>query len=114
MINLPNWRLTSKYPAFYDSESGSSIEQTAKVYAAMQELIKEYNQFVEDTNKNINEFVGETNEDFEVFASALRQEFQDFIDIVDLKLKDIGGQMASLRIEYDELTESLNIVGGTE
>lgn len=91
MINLPEWRLTNKYPAFYDSESGSAIEQTAKVYAAMQELIKEYNQFVKDTNTAIDDFINTTNQDQETFATALRQEFQDFIDTVDMKIENIGG-----------------------
>lgn len=89
MINLPKWRLTHPFPAFYDSESGSAIEQTAKVYGAMQELIEDYNAFTESIEKQINEFTAETKEDQETFRTSLRQEFQDFIDTVELKLAGI-------------------------
>lgn len=89
MINLPKWRLTSKYPAFLDSESGTAIEQTAKVYGAMQELIDEYNAFVQEMETRINEFESTTNEDLETFKTSMRQEFQDFIDTVDMKLAGI-------------------------
>lgn len=83
---LPHWCLTDKNPAFFDMDSKTAIEQTARIYAAMQELIAEYNKFVDGVNLQIEEFINDTNKDYEVFRTGLRQEFQDFIDIVDLKL----------------------------
>lgn len=87
---LPIWRLTGKVPAFRDSESATTIEQTYKVYQAMQDLIEEYNEFATATNTKIENFIKEYNGDIEVFTTSLRQEFQDFIDIVDLKIQDIS------------------------
>ena len=109
MINLPKWRLTHPFPAFLDGESGTVIEQTAKVYAAMQQLIDEYNAFVESVNTQLAEFTATTKEEQEVFATALRQEFQDFIDVVDLKLATMD---AKVELIYNEQTESLEIIGG--
>lgn len=84
---LPHWVLSDKFPAFYDSESATAIEQTAKLYAAVNELIAEYNKFVDGVNLQIEEFIDSSHKDFETFTVGIRQEFQDFIDVVELKLK---------------------------
>ena len=111
MLNLPKWRLTNPFPSFLDSESGTAIEQTAKVYAAMQQLIDEYNAFVDSVTAQINEFTATTKADHEEFETALRQEFQDFIDTVDLKMSQ---QNAKIDLIYDEVTESITIGGGEQ
>lgn len=83
---LPHWVITDKFPAFYDSESATAIEQTARLYKAMQELISEYNSFVDSINQHISDFEKSTKKDYEIFTTAIRQEFQDFIDVVELKI----------------------------
>lgn len=87
MIRLPHWVITDRLPAIYDHESGTAIEQTAKVYGAMNELIDEYNKFVDHINETVEAFINNTNGDYEIFKVAIRQEFQDFIDVVNLKAK---------------------------
>lgn len=99
MNNLPKWILTNPFPAFHDVESGTAIEQTAKVYGAMQSLIDEYNAFVESTEAKINEFTADTEADQKVFETSLRQEFQDFIDTVTLKLVGYDGSLS----DFEEL-----------
>lgn len=94
MINLPEWKLTSKYPAFYDTESGTAIEQTAKVYGAMRELIDEYNAFVESITTRINEFEASLSAKEDEFEVGIRQEFQDFIDVVETKIGSIEALVA--------------------
>lgn len=88
MQRLPNWVLTNPRPAMYDFDSGTAIEQTARVYAAMNELIDSYNAFVDSMNNANEVFQNEVKEESNLFAVALRQEFQDFIDIVDLKMSE--------------------------
>lgn len=105
MINLPKWRLTNPFPAFLDSESGTAIEQTAKVYGAMQTLIDEYNAFAESVEKQINEFTAETEADQKVFETALRQEFQDFIDTIDMKLATMETTLASIEARLSALEQ---------
>lgn len=53
---LPHWVITDSYPAFYDSESMTAIGQTARLYGAIQELSKKYNQMVDSLNKEIVNF----------------------------------------------------------
>lgn len=128
MINLPKWVSTKSQPAFYDSESATAIEQTAKLYGAMQELIEEHNNFIESISKQINDFIIDTNGDYEVFQIAMRQEFQDFIDVVDVRLARLENDVVKtatdivnnaiktggikITEEYDSTTESLNLTGG--
>lgn len=45
---LPHWVVNDNRPAFYDTESATAIEQTAKLYGAMSEVIDEVNKKIEE------------------------------------------------------------------
>lgn len=107
MQRLPVWNFTNIIPAFNDLESGTSIEMVAKVYGAMNELIDEYNKFVENTNKEIDEFETSSEKNYEEFAVGLRQEFQDFIDIINLKCMELENYVK------DNLKETIYDLEGT-
>lgn len=87
MYKLPKWILADPTPALYDAENGTVIEQTAKVYKAFNELVDEYNTYVENLNKHIEEFENTLVKDQEAFKVGIRQEYQDFINTVDLKIQ---------------------------
>lgn len=82
---LPKWHLHGNRPSFYDCDSVTLLELASKLHGAMNELITEYNNFVDDVNARITEFMSETNSDQEAFEVAMRQEFQDFIDVINMK-----------------------------
>lgn len=86
MNRLPHWCLTDKFPAFYDTESATAIEQTAKLWGAMNTLIDSYNTWVDKINNDIEAFENNTDKNIELFEKELRQEFHDFINDVELKL----------------------------
>lgn len=129
MNKLPKWVIPSKFPALFDLESATAIEMTAKLYGTMQEMIDDYNKFVEAVNENIEAFENGVIASNKEFSVGLRQEFQDFIDVVELRISEAENYMktnidettantinraiekGSLRIteEYDEATESYNI-----
>ena len=133
---LPNWCLTNRHPAFHDVESMTAIEQTAKVYAAMNELIKEHNEFMENMETRLSDLLKNIEEDHDVYNVAMRQEFQDFINIIDLKVVEMNKKIDDsvsymsknlektlkaeiqryvndkgihVELEYDSDTESLNM-----
>ena len=83
---LPKWEMTSRHPAFFDAESGSCIEMTARVYNAMQTLIKEYNAFVEEINTKITDFDGDTKAEIEQFKVCITELVHDFIHCVESKI----------------------------
>lgn len=127
MINLPDWRLTNRFPTHYDCESGTTIEMTAKVYAAMQQLINEYNQFVVELNKELAQFKGETNVEIEQFKQCVTELVENHIKLVDTKLTQqdlmiqttIAEGIKNLKVEqvYNEETEAMDLIlttGGNE
>lgn len=112
MFKLPNWCITKNKPGFYDTESATAIEQTAKLYAAMQEVIEEHNTFIENITKKFEDFKTDTNADGELFRVGIRQEFQDFIDVVELRLKEIKQsiKLTDENVEkmYDQFIKAMN------
>ena len=84
---LPKWCLTGTRPAIYDIDSGTAIEQTALIYAKMNELIEEYNVFVDEVNKSVEDFILNSNTSYEEFRIGMEQKFNDFVKVVELKLK---------------------------
>lgn len=98
---LPNWRIPDTSPAFYDTESATAIEQTARLHDKVRELIEAYNEFVVNVEILIDEFETSATNDMETFKVGIRQEFQDFIDVVNLA---IGGQETKINeaIDYME------------
>lgn len=86
MRKLPHWTLTQKRPSIYDTESATAVEQTAKVYGAMQELIDEYNDFVDKLNAEIEAFETSTNQDIECFKTTMTELQTNFIECIDTKI----------------------------
>lgn len=102
MNKLPLWRLTEGLPAYKDAESATALEQTYKVYKAMNELVDEYNKFSANLEKHINDYINSTTKDLDEFKIGLRQEFQDFIDVVDVKIDTMETTILA------ECTEEMN------
>lgn len=88
MKKLPLWVVTDKFPAFYDSESATVIEQTAKIYGAMNELIEEYNAFVNSFNGVVESFKEDLLSDYEIFKQSVNTQILDFTNVVELKITE--------------------------
>lgn len=84
--HLPHWVLTDLQPAFYDVESGTSLQQTAKMYGKVQELIDLYNEFVTKVNKYIKDFEDGIIEDFEEFKNCIIVTMNQYIETIDTKI----------------------------
>lgn len=84
--HLPHWVLTDLQPAFYDVESGTSLQQTAKMYGKVQELIDLYNEFVTKVNKYIKDFEDGIIQDFEEFRNCIIKVMNDYIETIDTKI----------------------------
>lgn len=83
---LPFWVLTDLQPAFYDSESGTVLQQMSRVYAKVQELLDAYNNFVKEINTYISEFEDGIIKDFECFKNCVIQTMNDYIQTIDTKI----------------------------
>lgn len=83
---LPHWVLTNRYPAINDSESATAIEMVARVYGKTEELIADYNEFVDRVNQTIIDYQNEMNENFDEFRNQIIETMNDYIDCIDMKI----------------------------
>ena len=83
---LPLWVLTNKRSAFYDSESGTALEQTARVYGKMQELIEDYNKFATEVNKAITDYATDLDSSFDCFKTCITDLVENYIKSIDMKI----------------------------
>lgn len=83
---LPHWVLTNLQSAFYDSESGTILQQMARVYSKIEELINIYNEFACEINRYIKEFEDGIIEDFECFKNCIIKTMNDYIESIDTKI----------------------------
>lgn len=86
IIKLPKWCILGTLPAFYDTDSVTATEQTARVYAKMNELVDSYNAYVEQFNKHIEEYEGEHNQALSDFICQINCLCDKFINTVDMKI----------------------------
>lgn len=104
MIELmPKWVLENSTPSFYDKDSVTVIQATAKLYAKMNELITDYLEFIKDLNEDNETFKANIDNEIELFKTSIRQEFQDFIDAVDLKLEGYEHTLDDFRDSVEEV-----------
>ena len=109
---LPLWKMGESSPAFYDSESVTAIEAIAKLYGKTNEIVEDYNKFVEMWNKQISEFEYSTTKELSLFEKSMRQEFQDFIDVVSVKYEllesSVDEKINEIELPKIEIDEELN------
>ena len=83
---LPCWVLTNLQSAFYDSESGTVLQQLSRIYPKIEELISTYNEFVNEVNRYIKEFEDGIISDFECFKNCIIKTMNDYIESIDMKI----------------------------
>lgn len=108
MFKLNKWYLTRSLPAFRDSESFTILEQTYKLWQAMEQFETEYNSFVDSFNNEWELFETKYNGDIETFTLAMRQEFADFIEVADVRISNIETLLKSDDVNLDTLQELVN------
>ena len=87
---LPPWIETGLQPAFYDKESGTVLQQTARMYARVNMLIRMFNKLSKNTKETVEDYINKFNE--------LYNYVHDYFDNLDVQ-EEINHKM-------DELVES--------
>jgi hypothetical protein len=54
---LPPWVETGLQPAFYDKESGTVLQQTARMYDKVNQLIRNFNDLSKETKETVEEYI---------------------------------------------------------
>ena len=84
---LPPWVETGIQPAFYDKESGTVLQQTARMYARVNMLIRMFNKLSKETKETVDHYV----EEFTTLYNYVHDYF-DNLDVqeeIDHKLDDM-------------------------
>ena len=74
---LPPWIETGLQPAFYDKESGTSLQQTARMYARVNMLIRMFNKLSKNTKTVVEDYINQFNE--------LHDYVHDYFDNLDVQ-----------------------------
>ena len=130
MNTLPKWIFANPFPAIHDFESLTVLEQTARLYGVINELITKYNEAVEKLKEYGCDQI-EAREDFELKITKVMNEFMccmesTFKDNLDKTTKTVIKEMIAsgeiavadpfLEIEYEEATEAITVTvnGGVD
>lgn len=85
---LPPWIETGLQPAFYDKESGTVLQQTARMYARVNMLIRMFNKLSKNTKEEVERFetsVNETVENYIEQFNQLHDYVHDYFDNLDVQ-----------------------------
>ena len=74
---LPPWIETGLQPAFYDKESGTVLQQTARMYARVNMLIRMFNKLSKNTKTTVEDYINKFNE--------LHDYVHDYFDNLDVQ-----------------------------
>lgn len=83
---LPHWVLVDKFPAFYDAESKTTIQQTARLYGKINELIESYNKFIDLINTEIGNYQDGITKDFTDFKNNICKIITDYMYKIDTQI----------------------------
>ena len=85
---LPPWVETGIQPAFYDKESGTVLQQTARMYARVNMLIRMFNKLSKQTKDEVERFEDEVNDTVEEYINKfneLHDYVHDYFDNLDVQ-----------------------------
>lgn len=122
---LPPWVETGLQPAFYDKESGTVLQQVARMYAKVNQLVKAFDDLDEATVTTVNEYISKFTE--------LKDYVDNYFDNLDVqeeinnKLDDMAeqGQLADIISQYlnsiaifcfdnvSDMKDSANLINGS-
>lgn len=109
LSHLPHWVITDVHPAFYDTESATAVQQTAKLYGKMQELITIYNEFVQQVNIYIDQFEKGIIKDFDCFKNCVVDTMDKYIQSIDQKIELQNSTIATeFQNQNDEIQNAVD------
>lgn len=84
---LPHWCMTDTIPSAYDVESKTAIKMVARLYASYEDLVKDYNNYIDELNKTIVDFETGVISDTTTFKETITKIVHDYIKMIDDKVK---------------------------
>lgn len=122
---LPPWIETGCQPAFYDKESGTVLQQTARMYDRVNMLVRMFNKLSKQTKETVEEYIDKFNElhDYvmDYFANLdVQEEINNKLDqmVEDGTLQEIIASYLQVRAIFGfdtvaDMKSSTNLVDGS-
>lgn len=101
---LAPWLIMNQFPAFYDLESLTAIEQTAKLYGAVRDLIETYNRFVTENKAELTELESQVDKKLRCAILTIVNLTDSYITQVNLRMNH---QDRKLHEAYKSFTEDI-------
>ncbi len=101
---LPHWAIINGFPSFYDTESLTAIEQTARLYGKVKELIETYNRYVTEMNGELTELETQVQKDLACAIRTIINLTDAYITQTELRLNH---QDRKLDEAYKAFTEDI-------
>lgn len=95
---LPPWVETGLQPAFYDKESGTVLQQTARMYDKVNQLIRNFNDLSKETKETVEEYI--------LKFTELKDFVDDYFDNLDVQ-EEINNKLNQM-VEDGTLEEILS------
>ena len=96
---LPPWVETNMQPAFYDKESGTCLQQTARMYDRVNMLVRMFNKLSKQTKETVEEYIDKFNE--------LHDYVMDYFENLDVQ-EEINNKLDEMA-ESGQLTDIIGI-----
>lgn len=84
--NLPNWCIPDSSPAFYDTDSKSVLDQTAKLYGIIKKLVADYNEYAKELDKGMDDLETEVKRLQTELEERITKLIHDYIVALDAKV----------------------------
>lgn len=124
--NLPNWCIPDSSPAFYDTDSKSVLDQTAKLYGIIKKLVADYNDYAKELDTGMDDLESEVKKLQTELEERITKLIHDYIRMLDDKVKNqdlvieenityiknnIGAEVVRIINEMKENGELESIIG---
>lgn len=86
--NLPNWCIPDSSPAFYDTDSKSVLDQTAKLYGIIKKLVADYNDYAKEIDTGMDDLESEVKKLQTELEERITKLIHDYIRMLDDKVKN--------------------------
>lgn len=96
---LPKWALLDPPSPIYDLESVTPLQQTARVYAKMQEMIREYNEFADQINRETVEFIGSSETEISNFKESVEKR-------IGCKFKEMDAAFSKMKVDIAKYADA--------
>lgn len=106
---LPPWIETGLQPAFYDKESGTVLQQTARMYARVNMLIRMFNKLSKQTKTEVENFEASTTDTVNEYINKfneLHYYVHDYFDNLDVQ-EEINNKLDAM-VEDGTLEKIIN------